>query len=160
MIFRHLIYYLSSKTGLKRVFFYRLLGNPWRWVFPSKLLMQSIFSTSSLLCDWLDCTHIKHYARVLTNAVLHSKWPRRDDKIFNKNTANQKMSNSKDIQGHLNQVAQGQEPQEKLEFDPQTGKLRVTRSPNPDNVVATKMAASGFFACTFESNTLLVLVWT
>lgn len=66
------------------------------------------------------------------------------------------MSNSKDIQGHLSQVARGQEPSEKLEFDPQTGKLRVTRTPNPDNVVATKMAASGFFGFTYITTTSLV----
>ncbi len=68
------------------------------------------------------------------------------------------MSNSKDIQGHLSQVARGNEPQEKLEFDPATGKLRVTRTPNPDNVVATKMAASGFFASKLDSDTILLLI--
>lgn len=66
------------------------------------------------------------------------------------------MSNSKDIQGHLSQVARGNEPTEKLEFDPTTGKLRVTRNPNPDNVVATKMAASGFFGLVYFTTTSLV----
>ena len=66
------------------------------------------------------------------------------------------MSNSKDIQGHLSEVARGAEPSEKLEFDPQTGKLRVTRNPNPDNVVATKMAASGFFGLVYITTTSLV----
>jgi hypothetical protein len=66
------------------------------------------------------------------------------------------MSNSKDIQGHLSQVAKGQEPTEKLEFDPTTGKLRVTRNPNPDNVVATKMAASGFFGFVYFRTKSLV----
>lgn len=61
------------------------------------------------------------------------------------------MSTSRDIQGHLSRVAGGSEPLEKLEFDPTTGKLRVTRNPNPDNVVATKMAASGFFGLVYAS---------
>ena len=67
------------------------------------------------------------------------------------------------IQGYVTQVARGNEDgrlyfdpvtgrlhatrnPERLAFDPRTGRLRVTRMPpDPDNVVATEMASSGFF---------------
>lgn len=61
------------------------------------------------------------------------------------------MSKSTDIQGHLSIVAQGRQTNQKLEFDPATGKLRVTSTPNPDNVVATKMAGDGFFGLVYTS---------
>ncbi|XP_046863804.1 uncharacterized protein LOC124457639 isoform X2 [Xenia sp. Carnegie-2017] len=60
------------------------------------------------------------------------------------------MSRSSDIQGHLRNVAAGRQTNERLEFDPTTGKLRVARGINLDNVVATKMACSGFFGGGFS----------
>jgi hypothetical protein len=44
----------------------------------------------------------------------------------------------------LKDVAQGRESSE-LVFDPATGQLVVTNSPDPDGVVATDIAASGYF---------------
>ena len=59
-----------------------------------------------------------------------------------------RMADSKDIQGHLEKVAQRKKTREKLVFDPTTGKLTVVPPNvklNPDNVVTTDMAAAGFF---------------
>ena len=58
------------------------------------------------------------------------------------------MASSRDVQGHLEQVAAGNNTgRQKLTFDPTTGKLKVMDSTraNGDNVVCTDMAAAGFF---------------
>ena len=58
------------------------------------------------------------------------------------------MASSRDVQGHLEQVAAGKNTgQQKLTFDPTTGILQVMNSTrvNRDNVVCTDMAAAGFF---------------
>ena len=56
------------------------------------------------------------------------------------------MASSRDVQGHLEQVAAGKNTgQQKLTFDRSTGKLRVTDQGDLDNVLCTDMAAAGFF---------------
>ena len=63
------------------------------------------------------------------------------------------MSSSRDVQGHLQQVAEGKNTRQNLAFDPTTGKLRVVNKGTNigDNVVCTDMAAAGFFAKLLES---------
>ena len=53
------------------------------------------------------------------------------------------MSSSRDIQGHLQKVAERKNTRERLVFDPTTGKLRVVYD-SADDVVCADMAASGF----------------
>ena len=58
------------------------------------------------------------------------------------------MSNSKDVQGHLETIAAGKDTgRQQLIFDPTTGKLRVVNANQNtgDNVVCTNMAEAGFF---------------
>ena len=73
------------------------------------------------------------------------------------------MSNSKDIQGHLEKIATGKDTgRQQLTFDPTTGKLRVVNANQNtgDNVVCTNMAAAGFFArmLATEDGTILYMI--
>ena len=64
-----------------------------------------------------------------------------------------KMSNSRDVQGHLEKVAAGGATgRQKLVFDPASGKLKVANDGKipADNVVCTGMAAAGFFISAFN----------
>ena len=65
------------------------------------------------------------------------------------------MSNSKDVQGLMANVAAGKGTgRQKLTFDPTTGKLRVVNEDQAtaDNVVCTDMAAAGFFITSWMIN--------
>ena len=58
------------------------------------------------------------------------------------------MSNSNDVQGHLETIAAGRDTgRQKLTFDPTTGKLKVVNANQNtgDSVVCTDMAEAGFF---------------
>ena len=73
-----------------------------------------------------------------------------------------KMSNSKDVQGHLETIAAGGDTgRQKLTFDPTTGKLKVVNANQNtgDSVVCTDMAAAGFFIRMLSKKGTTYIIW-